>query len=40
MGHNNKKTLVYQMFNVLKSKQGYGRSKHDDKAKGIAHKYI
>jgi hypothetical protein len=40
MSHKNKKSLVKQTEDMLQSKQKIGFSRHDDKAIGIAHKYI
>lgn len=40
MSHKNKATLARQVFEELQSKQGFGRSKHDDKVLGLSDKYI
>lgn len=40
MSHKNKKTLSQQIYDTLQKKCGFGRSRHNDKALGLADQYI
>lgn len=40
MGHGNKRSLHQQVYDNLQAREGFGRSKHDDKVLGLTDKYI
>ena len=40
MSHKNKQTLNQQIYDTLQKKNGFGRSRHDDKVLGLTDQYI